>query len=358
VVYEGQSSRGPVIKAAKDLTIWDKIKTRAGWAGSGRESYTIPATGCPAKLPLCLHCGVKRATRARGLCWGCYYLPGVKERYPKATPRPGHPEVTVSAADLAGFFGWYVAEGCPRFVRHKSGYGYGVIISQNPGAKRDRICSLLDRLPWKYHTSRVGVVIANEQAYRLVCDLGDKYTKRVPQWIKDAPRAVIAEFLRCAVDGDGWRQRAGEAYATVSPLLADDIQELYLKVGFGASVRRRKAAAYCIRGRAGDNCVDQYHVHRNGNRWGCLRDSANRPNFRRVPYDGMVYCAAVPNGTLIVRRNGKVAVCGNCLVLAAVAASLAGLQWSAAGQPAAPQAPRRRTVSLAELQRARKAAAR
>jgi hypothetical protein len=48
----------------------------------------------------------------------------------------------------------------------------------------------------------------------------------------------------------------------------------------------------------------------------------------------------------------------DCLVLAAVAASLAGLQWSAAGQPAAPQAPRRRTVSLAELQRARKAAVR
>jgi phage terminase large subunit GpA-like protein len=47
----------------------------------------------------------------------------------------------------------------------------------------------------------------------------------------------------------------------------------------------------------------------------------------------------------------------DCLVLAAVAASLAGLQWSAAGQPAAPQAPRRRTVSLAELQRARKALA-
>jgi hypothetical protein len=47
----------------------------------------------------------------------------------------------------------------------------------------------------------------------------------------------------------------------------------------------------------------------------------------------------------------------DCLVLAAVAASLAGLQWSAAGQPAAPRAPRRRTVSLAELQRARKALA-
>jgi hypothetical protein len=34
----------------------------------------------------------------------------------------------------------------------------------------------------------------------------------------------------------------------------------------------------------------------------------------------MVYCATVPNGTLIIRRNGKIAVCGNCEVYQVVAA--------------------------------------
>ena len=35
--------------------------------------------------------------------------------------------------------------------------------------------------------------------------------------------------------------------------------------------------------------------------------------FSRCRYDGMVYCASVPNTTLIVRRRGKVHVSGNCL---------------------------------------------
>ena len=29
-------------------------------------------------------------------------------------------------------------------------------------------------------------------------------------------------------------------------------------------------------------------------------------------YDGRVYCATVPDGNLVVRRNGKISVCGNC----------------------------------------------
>ena len=31
---------------------------------------------------LCIHCGKKKLNRPRGLCWTCYYAPGVKELYP------------------------------------------------------------------------------------------------------------------------------------------------------------------------------------------------------------------------------------------------------------------------------------
>jgi len=30
---------------------------------------------------LCQECGLKWANRPRGLCWNCYYRPGVKESY-------------------------------------------------------------------------------------------------------------------------------------------------------------------------------------------------------------------------------------------------------------------------------------
>lgn len=31
---------------------------------------------------ICRHCGKPRATKPRGLCYTCYYRPGVRERYP------------------------------------------------------------------------------------------------------------------------------------------------------------------------------------------------------------------------------------------------------------------------------------
>lgn len=32
---------------------------------------------------LCVHCGRHPASRPRGLCWGCYYAPGLRVRYPR-----------------------------------------------------------------------------------------------------------------------------------------------------------------------------------------------------------------------------------------------------------------------------------
>ena len=31
---------------------------------------------------LCRHCDRNPVTRSRGLCWSCFYSPGVRERYP------------------------------------------------------------------------------------------------------------------------------------------------------------------------------------------------------------------------------------------------------------------------------------
>lgn len=33
----------------------------------------------------CLHCGRARVNRPKGLCWSCYYKPGVRELHPSAS---------------------------------------------------------------------------------------------------------------------------------------------------------------------------------------------------------------------------------------------------------------------------------
>lgn len=37
---------------------------------------------------VCLHCGVHPINRPRGLCWGCYHTPGVRQLYPKGAANP------------------------------------------------------------------------------------------------------------------------------------------------------------------------------------------------------------------------------------------------------------------------------
>lgn len=34
---------------------------------------------------LCRHCQRTRSNRPRGLCWSCYYTPGVRKRYPSTS---------------------------------------------------------------------------------------------------------------------------------------------------------------------------------------------------------------------------------------------------------------------------------
>ena len=34
---------------------------------------------------MCRHCGRVRVSRPRGLCWVCYYAPGVRDRYPSTS---------------------------------------------------------------------------------------------------------------------------------------------------------------------------------------------------------------------------------------------------------------------------------
>lgn len=74
-------------------------------------------------MALCRHCHERPVNRPRGLCWGCYYTPGIRECYPSTSkfarrgtgifkgsaplPRvptpalPGTPEKVAALADRA-----------------------------------------------------------------------------------------------------------------------------------------------------------------------------------------------------------------------------------------------------------------
>jgi thymidylate synthase (FAD) len=102
-----------------------------------------------------------------------------------------------------------------------------------------------------------------------------------------------------------------ETYATTSRELADQVQELALKIGRSASIRPHIA-------RPGDG----HYGHKP--RWRVtIYDARNsRPELCRTEaesdnqmgieqYNGVIQCVEVPNGTLYVRRNGYPVFCGN-----------------------------------------------
>lgn len=286
--YKWDKTRSDGITLARDLSVWHGIKRTASWRGCDGAAKVFPPDAEP----------------------GCAYQPGLQ----------------IDAGDWAEFLGWYVSEGHPRRI----GKNKVVFITQNPGPKADRIRDLLDRMgvDWRLVGGRQ-FCIKSRRIWAAVQSCYAKgvapscYSKVVPDEIKNASSRAIDRFLEGAILGDGWVQNGFRTYATTSERLAGDMQELFLKVGSSANVRMRVTPPCRIRGGV-SKTAPQFHVSECKTRHALLRRANGEPLFQTVPFSGMVYCATVPNGTLIVRRNGKMAIAGNCeSMLAAI-----GYTWN------------------------------
>lgn len=219
---------------------------------------------------------------------------------------------TANTGDVAELMGWYAAEGCRDRKIQMPGRGYRVSIAQTKPAGRDRIRELTGLLPWKFHEDESGFYASSKQLWAMVAECGDlAENKMVPQWVKDGSSYIISRFIDGAVGGDGWMQAGTRYYKTTSKRLADDMQELFLKIGRTASISNIPAKPYKIRKHSGMS-KPSFLVIEGTTSVAGLRNAANEPIFSTVPFDGLVYCVSVPNGTLVVRRNGKPMIAGNC----------------------------------------------
>lgn len=128
--------------------------------------------------------------------------------------------------------------------------------------------------------------------------------KRVPALVKAASGRQIKHFLHYFDD----RTREGNQFFTTSRRLADDLQELHLRIGKRACVDAVAARTGSLSGktiRSGPSftltvgTADQLCLDR-------------KKHIETDRYRGPVFCAAVPNHTLITRRNGTVLISSNC----------------------------------------------
>jgi thymidylate synthase (FAD) len=100
-------------------------------------------------------------------------------------------------------------------------------------------------------------------------------------------------------------------YSTTSRRLADNVQELALKIGRSASVRPHAVTAGD--GHYGEKPRWRVTIYsgRNSRPALCRTRVQAESHMGVEQYDGAIHCVEVPNRTLYVRRNGYAVWCGN-----------------------------------------------
>lgn len=212
----------------------------------------------------------------------------------------------LQATEWAEFLGIYLAEGSCDKKR--------VTIYQktaNPEIQR-----VLDATGWDWRW--LNVPDGKAAGWRLYSPLlsahlsvlGISGVKRVPPEIKAMPTDIIRKFINLYTIGDGHiRTRTNGAVEhtlfTISKNMAADMQELAQKAGWNSSLAWQKGQTSHIKEGATVRAIVSDGGYRITFKKTSSRAELLRRNFKRVPYNGMVYCLNVPHHTLYVRRHGK-----------------------------------------------------
>src|SRR5215831_9789276 len=221
-------------------------------------------------------------------------------------------DLTVPIEPFLRFLGYFISEG--GLYTKRPGRTYLWTLAQKPGPVADKIRETLARMPCRVHesfTERDGCVrwtCTGKSLYTyLLQECGHQApSKRIPLWIKHLPRHQLRIFFDALMEGDGsWSKKTTPGfngyYSTTSSQLADDVQEIAMKLGYRAQKHqhRHKKAPYHH---------DLYRVMMTQTE----EAGFYHANVQSVPYDGIVWCVDVPPHHLFVtRRNGKIGIHGN-----------------------------------------------
>jgi len=206
--------------------------------------------------------------------------------------------------DFAAFMGMYLSEGC-------ASNGDQIAITQNPKSKGfEPFRGLLERIFGRKvcHTG-ANFVIGRKVLHDYLAQFGKAHQKYVPEIIKGLSARQLDIFWRFYMLGDG-HYGVTETITTVSPRMADDLQEIAQKMGLSASIRSDQDLT--------DTVMRDGRVIKAANKRRKYTVALSRTEYRtwsldKTPYDGDVFCVSVPNEVLYVRRNGKAAWCGNTI---------------------------------------------
>jgi hypothetical protein len=219
-------------------------------------------------------------------------------------------ELRVPMRDFCAFLGVFLAEGWVRADRDD------VIVSQTSGSRHlSEIHQILAAtgLHWDYDARNSKFTTSHlTLAGWLRENCGSRaWGKRVPREFLELPQDMLEALLHGMMLGDGhWSREGQRRYTTTSAQLADDVQEIFQRLGRDAWVRPQDLSQYAPGDPGHGRAIRrtgrmQYVVHERMGEYHWL------PKPKMTEYHGTVYSVTVPNAIVYVRRNGKAIWCGD-----------------------------------------------
>lgn len=240
----------------------------------------------------------------------CFYLPKI-ENIKYSTNQINIDKILMD--DWLEFLGWYIAEGSSTLGDYNNHKSYIICIGQKDINNRNEIIDVCKRIGLNPIETNGSIRLHCKQLYEYLKPLSKSYEKYIPKEFMNLSKRQLKILFDAMIKGDGSVSEKGQkVYYTTSKKLADQVQEVAIKIGYNSSMSiKNQKKGNCIEGRE----IFQRHILYQINirrRKECIIyfENKDRNNFFKEEYNGFIYCCTVPEHIILVRRNGKVVFCG------------------------------------------------
>lgn len=216
-------------------------------------------------------------------------------------------EISIPLEKWLPFFGLWLADGCICNSKGNNGRQLYTIGIKQAGSNRKIISDMMKDFPFKcieYQnkgTNKSNFNIHSKQLWLYMKQFGKSNEKYIPRWILDLPVHYLELLWKWYTFGDSHKNGEGLSISTISEQLSNDLQEVALKIGVLCQIRRRTYKDW-------KSMLYEFQFN---------KDSRNITYGSKKfinDYKGKVWCITLKtNSVFLVRRNEKIAFCGNCV---------------------------------------------
>lgn len=225
--------------------------------------------------------------------------------------------------DYLALMGWFLSDGALTFRNEKA---RSINISQEKNGKLHKKMTMFQRnypnISSIYEYTRKPNEFNPREHTEIILSVSDKNIvnsfhqfcgrtkeKRIPRWVFDLGTKSLEILYDNMMLGDGTIRttnfKSGIYYSSLEGL-ADDVHELAFLCGWETS----KWGPYKSINKAFECDMWQIHVNKNANH---TRRLTRTTNIETIPTTNHnIICFSVPNGILVTRRHGRIAIQGNC----------------------------------------------